>query len=71
MDEHELHKSAVQYQIGMDTIPNVGRIIESKNFANYKETHPEAILLKYGLGMKRACRTVLDEEIIPLDQELR
>jgi len=71
VDEQELHTSAVQYHVGMDAIPNVGRIIESKNFANYKEAHPEAILLKYGPGMKRAWRTMLDEAIIPLDQELR
>ena len=71
VDEQELYTSAVQYHIGMEKIPNVGRIIESKNFASYKETHPEAILLKYGPGMKRSWRIVLDEAIIPLDQELR
>ena len=71
VDEQELYTSAVQYHIGMEKIPNVGRIIESKDFARYKDTHPEAILLKYGPGMKRSWRIVLDEEIIPLDQELR
>jgi len=71
VDEQELYTSAVQYHIGMEKIPNVGRIIESKDFARYKETHPDAILLKYGPGMKRSWRIVLDEEIIPLDQELR
>lgn len=71
VNERELYTSVVQYHVGMDAIPNVGRIIESKNFANYKETHPDAILLKYGSGMKRAWSIVLDEAIIPLDQELR
>ncbi len=28
-------------------------------------------VLKYGPGMKRSWRIVLDEKIIPLDQELR
>ncbi|MCW1929505.1 type I restriction endonuclease subunit R [Bhargavaea beijingensis] len=71
VSETELHSSAVQYQVGADPIPNIGSIIDSKDFAKYKALHPDAIPLKYGPQMKREWRKVLDEVIIPLDQELR
>lgn len=71
VDEKELHSSAVQYIIGMDPIPNIGRIIDSKQFDKYKAIHPDAKPLKYGPGMKRAWRKELDEVIVPLDDELR
>ncbi|MCW1928676.1 type I restriction endonuclease subunit R [Bhargavaea beijingensis] len=71
VDESELHSSAVQYQIGTDPIPNIGSIINSKDFAKYKALHPEAVPFKYGPQMKREWRKVLDKQIIPLDQELR
>lgn len=54
----------------MDLIPNVERSIKSKNFENYDETHPTAILLKYGSGLKRVWHIVIDKSIIPLNQEL-
>lgn len=63
--------SAVQYQIGAEPIPNIGGIINSKDFSKYKALHPEAMPFKYGPAMKREWRNLLDEIIKPLDQELK
>ncbi len=71
VEERELYASAVQYNIGADPIPNIGGIINSKDFASYKEANPEALPLKYGPAMKREWRSTLDESVIPLSQELR
>ncbi|PJZ00593.1 deoxyribonuclease [Bacillus vallismortis] len=69
--EDELHLSAVQYMIGADPIPNIGGIINSKQFDQYKAVHPDAKPLKYGPELKRQWRKTLDEVIVPLDGELR
>lgn len=71
VDENELHLSSIQYMIGADPIPNIGNIIDSKQFDQYKAIHPDAKPLKYGPEMKRAWRKLLDEVIVPLDDELR
>ncbi|MBY0190129.1 type I restriction endonuclease subunit R [Bacillus aerophilus] len=71
VDENELHLSSIQYMIGADPIPNIGNIIDSKQFDQYKAIHPDAKPLKYGPEMKRAWRRLLDEVIVPLDDELR
>ena len=71
VEEDELHLSAVQYVIGTDPIPNIGRIINSNQFDKYKAVNPGAIPLKYGPEMKRQWRKVLDEIIVPLRDELR
>lgn len=69
--EDELHLSTIQYVIGADPIPNIGGIINSKQFDKYKTVHPDAKPLKYGPEMKRQWRKTLDEIIVPLDDELR
>ncbi|ART74849.1 deoxyribonuclease [Sutcliffiella horikoshii] len=71
VEERELHASAVQYQIGIDPIPNIGGIINSKEFDKYKAVHPGARPLKYGPEMKRQWRKTLDEIILPLENELK
>ncbi|KAF6535175.1 type I restriction endonuclease subunit R [Bacillus sp. EKM208B] len=71
VEEDELHLSAVQYVIGADPIPNIGGIINSKQFDQYKAVHPDAKPLKYGPELKRQWRKTLDEVIVPLDDELR
>ncbi|MGN7291061.1 type I restriction endonuclease subunit R [Bacillus velezensis] len=71
VEEDELHLSAVQYVIGEDPIPNIGGIINSKQFDRYKAVHPDAKPLKYGPELKRQWRKTLDEVIVPLDGELR
>lgn len=71
VSESELHSSSVQYIIGEEPIPNIKGIIESKNFEAYKIQHPEAKPFKYPQQMKRAWREILDEQLIPLEDELR
>ncbi len=71
VEEDELYTSAIQYAIGTDPIPNIGGIINSKKFDQYKAIHPDAKPLKYGPEMKRQWRKTLDEVIVPLDDELR
>lgn len=71
VEEGELHSSAVQYVIGTEPIPNIGGIINSKQFDKYKAIHPDVKPLKYGPEMKRQWRKTLDEVIIPLNDELR
>ncbi len=71
VEEDELYASAVQYHIGADPIPHIGRIISSNNFEKYKEANPGAMKLKYGPGLKRQWRMLLDEVVIPLGQELK
>ncbi|MBY7130268.1 type I restriction endonuclease subunit R [Bacillus sp. 8YEL33] len=71
VDEGELHSSAIQYVIGTDPIPNISRIINSKQFDKYKVVHPDAKPLKYGPEMKRHWRKALDEVIVPLNDELK
>lgn len=71
VEEDELHLSAIQYVIGTDPIPNISRIINSKQFEKYKAVHPDAKPLKYSPEMKRQWRKTLDEVIVPLDDELR
>lgn len=67
----ELRSSVVQYMIGMESIPNLKGIIESKDYDAYKNLHPEVKPFKYPQVMKRAWREVLDDQILPLDNELR
>lgn len=69
--EDELHLSRIQYVIGADPIPNIGGIINSKQFDKYKALHPDAKPLKYGPEMKRQWRKILDEIIVSFDDELR
>lgn len=71
VEENQLHLSAIQYVIGKDPIPNIAGILNSKQFDKYKAVNPDAKPLKYGPEMKRQWRTLLDEVIVPLDDELR
>ncbi|MEK4925035.1 HsdR family type I site-specific deoxyribonuclease [Cytobacillus sp. FSL R5-0569] len=71
VDAEQLHISVIQYVIGADPIPNIGGILDSKQFKQYKAINPEAKPLQYGPEMKRQWRATLDEVIIPLDDELR
>ena len=69
--EKELHASNLQYLPGEDPIPNMKAIINSKDYEGYKAKHPEAKPFKYPQEMKRAWRKMLDDELIPLENELR
>ncbi len=71
VSNNELHASAIQYIIGMDAIPNMKSIIESKDYETFKAHHPDVKPFKYPQLMKREWQKVLDEQIVPLDDELR
>lgn len=71
VSKDELHLSVVQYVVGMDKIPNIRGILESKEFDQYKSENPDAKPLKYGPELKRQWKKTLDEIIVPLDDELR
>ncbi|MGS2778331.1 type I restriction endonuclease subunit R [Robertmurraya sp. GLU-23] len=71
VEEGELHSSAIQYVIGTEPIPNIGGIIDSKQFDKYKAVNPDAKPLKYGPEMKRQWRKTLDDIVVPLNDELR
>ncbi|MFC4025577.1 type I restriction endonuclease subunit R [Oceanobacillus longus] len=71
VDKEALHLSKVQYIVGMDPIPNISDIINSRNFEEYKAVNPGAKPLKYGPEMKRQWRKILDESLVPLRDELR
>lgn len=71
VSEDGLHSSAVQYVVGMNPIPNIGSIIDSLNFEEYKVLHPNTKKFQYGPEMKREWRKALDEVVVPLDGELR
>ena len=71
VDKEALHLSRVQYLIGMDPIPNISAILNSRDFDGYKAVNPGAKKLKHGPEMKRKWKKVLDEVIVPLRDELR
>lgn len=71
VSEQQLRLSAVQFEIGSDSIPNIGGIIDSKRFDLYKAVHPDAKPLKYIPEIKRQWKTTLKEVIVPLNDELR
>ena len=71
VDSDPLYSSAVQYTPGAEVTPNIGNIIDGSNFEVYKQLNPDAKRFKYPQDIKRAWRSVLDEAVIPLENELR
>ena len=71
VDSDPLYSSAVQYTPGAEVTPNIGNIIDGSNFEVYKQWNPDAKRFKYPQDIKRAWRIVLDEAVIPLENELR
>lgn len=72
-----LYLSAIQYDVGDDSIPNIGRIIISKDYEGYKAKHLEANTFKHNeaikhtKAMKQDWKKVLDEKIVWLNEELK
>lgn len=71
VDSDPLYSSAVQYTPGAEVTPNIGNIIDGSNFEVYKQLNPDAKRFKYPQDIKRAWRIVLDDAVIPLENELR
>ncbi|MEI1423617.1 bacteriophage abortive infection AbiH family protein [Bacillus cabrialesii] len=71
VSKDELDLSAIQYFAGVDGIPNIGRIINSKDYESYKAKHVEANPIKYAQAIKQDWQKELDEKIVWLNDELR
>lgn len=71
VSESELHTSAVQFEVGMSDLPNIKRINDSRDFDSYKEVNPDAKPFRYLPRLKRAWQEMLEEVVVPLNEELR
>lgn len=71
MSEGELQTSAIQYEVGMNDIPNIKGISDSRRFEEYKKLHPGTAPLSYIRKIKRAWVSLLDEVILRINDELR
>lgn len=66
----ELNLSAIQYVEGINEIPNISGIIDSKDYESYKVKQPEVNPFKYAQTMKRGWQSELDEKVVWLNEEL-
>ncbi|MNI80822.1 hypothetical protein D3C73_1373860 [compost metagenome] len=71
VSKDELYLSAIQYHAGDDEIPNISRIISSRDYESYKAKHPKANPIKDAQVMKQDWKKELDEKIVWLNDELR
>ncbi|GFM15723.1 type I restriction-modification system restriction subunit, partial [Bacillus sp. FW1] len=71
VSKDELDLSAIQYVAGANSIPNIGGIINSKDYDSYKTKNLEANPIKYAQAMKQDWHKALDEKIAWLNDELR
>ena len=67
----QLEFSALEYERGMGSIPNLKKINKSNRYEEYKKLHPNTNSLKYLQLLKSAWQAVLDEKLVPLEDELR
>lgn len=66
----KLNLSASQYKKGIDPIPGIGAVIDSRNYEEFKNNHPEVGKFKYPQEMKKAWKKVLEEQIVMLNEEI-
>ncbi|ALL22550.1 AbiH family protein [Bacillus tropicus] len=71
VSEEELVLSAIQYVDGAKDIPNIGNIIDSKDFKSYRVKHSGANPIKYAQAIKQGWQKELDEKIVYLNNELK
>ncbi|KAA0566613.1 magnesium transporter [Bacillus sp. CH30_1T] len=70
VSKYELKLSAIQYDSTND-IPNIGRIIESKDYDKYKAKHPEMNPFKYSQNIKHFWQKELDEKVVWINNEVK
>lgn len=72
VSEDELMISAVQYRIGMETPPNIGRITSSMNTSDYGKRHSidQVRPFIYHAKIKEAWSDLLNHQILEIDAEL-
>ncbi|MFE7376370.1 AbiH family protein [Bacillus cereus] len=71
VSEEELLLSAIQYVDGAKDIPNIGNVIDSKDFKSYRVKHSGANPIKYAQAIKQGWQKELDEKIVYLNDELK
>lgn len=71
VSKEELNLSAIQYFVGVDKIPNISGIIDSKDYESYKVKHSKTNPFKYAQEMKKDWQRELDEKVVWLNHELR
>ncbi|MDY7964733.1 AbiH family protein [Bacillus thuringiensis] len=71
VSKEALSLSAMQYVDGAKDIPNIGNIIDSKDYKNYKVKHPEVKPIKYAQAIKQSWKKELDGKIVYLNNELK
>ncbi|MBO0477127.1 type I restriction endonuclease subunit R [Vagococcus sp. DIV0080] len=71
LSEEELHTSAMQYEIGMTSIPNISKVAKSRRMKEYQVSHPDVKPLKYNSLMTKKWTSELDKVIVPLMDELK
>ncbi|KOR83481.1 magnesium transporter [Bacillus sp. FJAT-22058] len=71
VSKDELDLSATQYVAGVNSIPNISGVINSKDYESYKVKHPDANPFKYAQAMKQDWQRELDEKVVWLNDEMR
>ncbi|KZD46042.1 Type I restriction-modification system restriction subunit R [Bacillus cereus] len=61
----------MQYVDGTKDIPNIGNVIDSKDYMSYKVRHPEVNPFKYAQAIKQSWKKELDGKIVYLNDELK
>jgi hypothetical protein len=70
VSKDELKLSVIQYD-SVNDIPNIGRIIESKDYYKYKAKHPEMNPFKYSQDIKHFWQKELDEKVVWINNEVK
>ncbi|TYS89959.1 AbiH family protein [Rossellomorea aquimaris] len=70
VSKDELKLSAIQYDRAND-IPNIGRIIESRDFNKFKAKHPEMNTFRYSQQIKHFWKKELDEKVVWINNEVK
>ncbi|WYQ54977.1 hypothetical protein NST72_20950 [Bacillus sp. FSL W7-1282] len=71
VSKDELNLSAIQYVEKVNEIPNIGRIIDSKDYEKYKAIHPDINPFKYSQAIKHDWHKELDEKVVWLNDEMK
>lgn len=71
VSKEALVRSAIQYVESSKDIPNIGNIIDSKDYNSYKVRHPEVNPIKYAQAIKQSWKKELDGKIVYLNNELK
>lgn len=71
VSKDELNLSAIQYVEWVNEIPNISRIIDSKDYDKYKAKHSEINPFKYSQLIKNSWQKELDEKVVWVNNEIK